>query len=228
MIRIWNARFVTGLTLLLCIGAGCVRMEPTPRPPTPTPPSEYVTAREAYARALPTILQWEQAFSIGAITAPSFDPPAWRPRQDGTAAVWIFDVYGPTRWTLFIYSDGVVYEQACSDDPSRYKCDYAPVGFRERPDSQSMLPMAQIIDSDAAVAIARQSGVPDSVRVNGISTDGYASPNRYKHRLTWVIEFDVPGGIDRFVYIDLLTGEVTHSDFAPATPALAPTTEVGP
>jgi hypothetical protein len=206
-----------GLLLAVLATAGCIRVEPTPFP-TWTPPEDYVTAKEAYAHALPTIQQWEQEFVVGGITAPSFDVAAWRPRQDGTAAVWYFRVFGPTRWTIFSYSDGSVRDEGCSDKSDRHKC----------PDMQieNPIPMEQIVDSDEAVAIARRNGVSEMVRVTEITEAVFDSAKWRERRLTWLLMFDVPEGADKWVYVDMLTGEILHNEFADTTPS--PTNETQP
>lgn len=195
------------LVLTLLTG-GCIRMEPTPVP-TWSPPEEYITAKEAYARALPTIRQWEQEFVVGGITAPSFDVPAWCPRQDGTAAAWYFRVFSPTRWTIFSYLDGAVHDRGCSDKPDKHQC----------PDLQlaNPIPMEQIIDSDQAIFIARQNGISATLRMTEITEAVFTSTRHPEGRLTWLLMFDASEGADNRVYVDMLTGEVLDNDFLDIT-----------
>ncbi len=204
-----------GLLLVVLATAGCVRMEPTPRP-TWSPPEEYITAKQAYARILPAAREWDAEFVVTDILVVWHPIPEYRARPDGTASSWTFQLDSPTKWTEFHHtSNGTVYNDCLELKPAS-RCDHDELVSTEEL-RQNAIPMDEIIDSDQAAVIVQGQDIPDTAQLYALGDRMIASTHDAR-QFVWEFLFQMPNDSYKSIFVDMLTGEVTYNEFAQVTP----------
>lgn len=201
-------RLACTATILVTALAGCSQLSPAPPRSAirlPATPTHYYTALEAYGRIEAEMLSWHEDAFVGGVRAVlGSEAPQWSVQPDNRAPWWVFIVSSPqaSRFTEI----NLVDEQVV-------------VGFEgipgyERPSSGNAEPLAidDLIDSDQALAIARENGA--------VGIPVYMSLNTYDRKarreipLSWMILYEPPEGGIRDVYIDAFTGEIVSNEFS--------------
>lgn len=187
--------------LLVACGAF---VTPTATPwPTPVP----ITAKEAYEKASPVMLAWNEDAVVTSIFAHCC---YWYTNDDGRASAWDFDINSAAAMRFTI-----VYASATRSHCGMDNAKDLPMSEGDlRNLAHRVIPIDELMDSDDAVAIALQNGVSPDDRLVRIElrarTDGEV-------QFWWELSYgedphDRPK--HKEIYVDARTGEVGRNDFA--------------
>lgn len=210
-------RLMAVVLVILWLSVACAtnaRLTPTSEPRT------FVTFKQAYVTAQQAALSWDAAAIVIRPSAPSHvytqpEGTAIVLLQDGTSAVWYFEAMTPTRITHLTVSNGAnvhvgmaekgemicVGNELVSRDIATLRaqeqgaalCDeILPADWLKTQE----LDLANIIDSDRAVAVALQQGLSDW-RLDKMSLDAN----------TWKLIYRLPYK-QRILTIDAQTGQI--------------------
>jgi hypothetical protein len=182
---------------------------------------KYTTALEAYERARPIVRLWHRDAVVLGIDSLRAEATDWGVRTDGTARVWDFTIAsaGAERETEVWVKDGWVVRIGIEEELTG-EVKYSPPDAGEPPDA---LPVAEMIDSDEAAAIALRAGATTSDTLYEMRITRYDECcNELNCRYispAWVLTYTDPYDFSQqqAVLIDVVTGEVLCSDFAPQT-----------
>jgi hypothetical protein len=202
-----SKRILFPLLVLLLLAGGC-RSE------------KYVTALEAYERVRPVMRLWHKDAIVLDIRSAWPEKSDWGVCADGTARMWIFAIASPgaSKQTEIWLKDGRVVQIGM--DIMNGQVPYSPADTsREPPD---VLPVAEMLDSGEAAAIALQAGAAISDTLYKMRITRY---DECREGLTerdispaWVLTYGTdPYDFDQQqrVIIDVVTGEVICNEFAP-------------
>jgi hypothetical protein len=151
------------------------------------------------------MVSWqEDAYVTSIFAILNEQPPEWGIQPDGRSPWWVFVVSSPraSSFTEFHLVDGQIV------------VGIEGIPGNEKPSSGQVEPLAieDLIDSDMALAIARENGAV------GLPT--YMSLNNYDRKarreipLSWMMFYEPPDGGVKDVYVNAFTGEVVGNEFA--------------
>lgn len=168
------------------------------------PPTNFWTAKEAYQHVRPHIQAWHEDSVVLTVTAIDADDPEWKVRADGEGPWWYFSIYSPSAQV----------ESAISllDDVIVVGREGLPGREKPRTISGYVVNLDSLIDTDAAMRIAYQSGVDDGYSPEVLRWDTHhGQPGTF----SWNIGFWRGEILEKSprIIIDAKTGEVIRNDF---------------